>query len=153
MSLTLLALLVAAQGAAPVCSATPPPAAQVVAGQTFSQMAALTLGQPTGVALGDTGKVTYLAMPEHAPPPGSKGGLLKFVATVVGTYRIALGTGAWIDVLDAAAKPVVSVAHMHGAACSGVRKIVDFRLAPGTYAVQLSGSGDATTSVTVSRLP
>lgn len=154
MPLALFLLLAAPQGAPAVCSAPVVVAGvPVVAGRTYSQMPALTPGERAEVTLADTAGVTYLAMPEHAPPPGSKGGLVKFAAATAGTYRVALGTGAWIDVLDAKAKPVASAAHAHGAACSGIRKTVDFKLAPGTYALQLSGSKDARAAVTVTRFP
>ena len=33
-----------------------------------------------------------------------------------------------------------SAGHMEGAVCSGIRKIVDFVLEPGTYTLQLSGA-------------
>lgn len=154
MPLALLLLLAAPQGATTVCSASTVAAGMpVAAGRTSSQMPALTLGERAEVTLADTANVTYLAVPEHAPPSGSKGGLVKFVAAAAGAYRVALGTGAWIDVLDAKARPIASFAHNAGATCSGIRKMVDFKLAPGTYAVQLSGSNDTTMGVTVTHLP
>ena len=55
------------------------------------------------------------------------------------SYRVALGGKAWIDVVRGGAA-VASVAHGHGPACTGVTKMVEFILAPGTYTVQLSGS-------------
>jgi hypothetical protein len=38
---------------------------------------------------------------------------------------------------------------MEGAPCSGIRKIVDFALQPGTYIVQLSGAKTAQTRILI----
>ena len=65
-----------------------------------------------------------------------------------GTYRVALGAGAWVDMLRDG-KAIASTAHGHGPACSGIRKIVDFPLTPGSYVLQLAGSPDANIPVLV----
>ena len=46
-------------------------------------------------------------------------------------------------------KIIGSVAHTEGPPCSGIRKIVDFTLAPGRYALQLSGATKAPTRVLI----
>jgi len=58
--------------------------------------------------------------------------------TAPGTYRIALSNAAWLDIVSRGT-PLESVAHAHGPACSGIRKIVAFRLAAGEYQLRLSG--------------
>jgi hypothetical protein len=58
-----------------------------------------------------------------------------------------------IDLVDGNGTAVVSAAHSHGPACSGVHKIVDFVLAPGTYILQISGNADRAGKVLVVRLP
>jgi hypothetical protein len=55
-----------------------------------------------------------------------------------GTYGIALDQPGWIDVAPAKGKPLESAAHGHGPDCSTIRKIVRYRLQPGTYRIAVS---------------
>lgn len=55
-----------------------------------------------------------------------------------GTFGIALSEPGWIDVTPARGKPLVSVAHGHGPKCSTIRKIVRYKLRPGTYRVSVN---------------
>lgn len=55
-----------------------------------------------------------------------------------GTYGIALDQPGWIDVTPARGKPLQSTAHGHGPECSTIRKIVRYRLRPGTYRIEVS---------------
>jgi len=50
-------------------------------------------------------------------------------------------------------KAAASVAHSHGPDCSGVRKMVDFPLTPGTYTLQIAGSRQRAITVLVTPLP
>ena len=81
----------------------------------------------------------------------ANGGTLTLTIAEAGTYRVAMGGKAWIDVVrgDAA---VTSVAHGHGPACTGVTKMVDFILSPGTYTVQLSGSEAGSLALLVAKV-
>lgn len=99
-----------------------------------------------------TPKVAYVVPPDKPGAPASSGGIFAFAVSTAGRYRVALGSGAWIDVLHGKT-PVVSVAHGHGPACSTVRKMVDFDLQPGRYLLQVAGSNTATLAMMVSRLP
>jgi homogentisate 1,2-dioxygenase len=65
---------------------------------------------------------------------------------------VALGSGAWIDVLKGKAA-MASVAHGHGPDCSGIRKMVDFRLSPGRYTLQIAANGEQTLPLMIARLP
>lgn len=67
-----------------------------------------------------------------------------------GTYGVALGIGAWIDVARDG-RSLDSVGHGHGPACSTIRKIVDFRLEPGTYTVTLSRTTEPAARIFVFR--
>lgn len=67
-----------------------------------------------------------------------------------GTYGIALDTGAWIDVRRDG-QAVQSTAHEHGPTCTTIRKIVDFRLEPGRYTIQLSRTEAASVLILVFR--
>lgn len=153
-------LLAAAPDAAPVCPTAAAKLAPPLAGWNGTApvlphagaAANLPLGRRFDVTLVDGGTVRYVVAPEKAPPPGTNGGVLTFRVVRAATYRVALGTAAWLDVVKDG-KPVAASAHGHGAACSGIRKMVDFALAPGRYALQISGSKDVVASVMVTALP
>ena len=139
-----LALQSATPAPAPVCTATVAPPAGL---EAWSTIAAITkgpvaIGQGTGLMLQPVATVAFAPAPTRAPKPGTFGGVYTFNVTTAGTYRIALEAGAWIDVVGNG-KIIESVAHTEGPACSGIRKIVDFSLTPGRYAVQLSGAKEA----------
>ncbi|TGX55164.1 hypothetical protein E5A73_06995 [Sphingomonas gei] len=55
-----------------------------------------------------------------------------------GTFGIALSEPGWIDVSPERGKPLDSVAHGHGPQCSTIRKIVRYKLRPGTYRVTVN---------------
>jgi len=55
-----------------------------------------------------------------------------------GTFGIALSEAGWIDVAPLRGKPLESVAHGHGPDCSTIRKIVRYKLRPGTYRVTVN---------------
>lgn len=52
-----------------------------------------------------------------------------------GTFGIALDQPGWIDVTRGAGKPLRFTAQSQGPRCSTIRKIVRYRLQPGTYRV------------------
>jgi hypothetical protein len=68
-----------------------------------------------------------------------------------GTYRVALGQKAWIDVVRGRAG-VASSAHAMGPRCTGVAKLVDFPLRPGRYVMQLTGAPAPTLPATIVRV-
>jgi hypothetical protein len=55
-----------------------------------------------------------------------------------GTFGIALSEPGWIDVAPMRGKPLESVAHGHGPNCSTIRKVVRYKLKPGTYRVTVN---------------
>ena len=55
-----------------------------------------------------------------------------------GTFGIALDQPGWIDVAPMRGKPLASTRHGHGPQCSTIRKIVRYRLRPGTYRVTVN---------------
>ena len=149
--------------AAPVCpkDAEPLPAAlsgwsdrkPLVAAKDEASLGGSVLapGIAADLALADTPAVRYVVRPAHPGGSVSHGGMLAFTAGSPGTYRIAIGSGAWIDVVrdDAA---LASIAHGHGPNCSGVRKMVDFVLQPGAYVLEIAGNGDAHLAVMIAKL-
>lgn len=95
------------------------------------------VGHTVSLALRPIDNVT-LPVPSGRPAlVGTYGGSYPLQITLAGTYRLLLSGHAWIDLVrDGAA--LVSTEHEHGAPCSGVAKIVAFKLEPGRYDVQLS---------------
>jgi hypothetical protein len=152
----------AAPMAQAACSATPAPlpagmeswARPVSAKASDSAAKATPLALETAVtaALLPTPKVAYAVRPEKPGGSVSSGGLFAFVVPTAGRYRVALGSGAWIDVLSGTT-PSVSVAHGHGPECSTIRKMVDFDLQPGRYLLQVAGNGTPSMPLMVTRLP
>jgi hypothetical protein len=114
--------------------------------------AGIAVGQAVQLALLPQAAVTFPLQPGKTGAPGSYAGLLRLTIAEPGTYRIALGTGAWIDVV-AHSVAVAAGAHGHGPACSGIHKMVDFPLPAGEYVLQISASAEAQTKVLVVRVP
>lgn len=148
----LLALAFALQTApAATCASVAPPPAGFAA---WSAITAVTtgpvkVGASTGLKMVPSAQAMFVAAPERTPAIGTFSGVYTVTVTTPATYRVALSAAAWIDVLDAAARPLKSVAHSEGPACSGIRKIVDFTLVPGRYTLQLSGAKDASMRVLI----
>jgi hypothetical protein len=114
--------------------------------------AALTIGTAAHGRLHPESEVVFPLPPQKPGQAASHGGLFALAIDQPGTYRIALSSGAWIDVVrDKTA--LDASAHEHGPACTGVRKIVDFTLQPGRYVIQVSGSAEAEISLMVVRRP
>lgn len=121
------------------------------AGSSAVKATSLELGTAVAATLLPTPAITYVVRPEKPAAPVSKGGVFAVTIAEPGWYRVALGSAAWVDVLNATT-PVKSVAHRHGPACSTIRKIVDFDLKPGRYVLQIAGNGSATLPLMVSRV-
>lgn len=149
--------------AAPACATIATPPAEM-AGWTVrsSQSAAVdaaglrkaVIVPGTGVdaMLSQTSAVRYALRPEKPGGSVSYGGMFAFTIKQAGTYRVALGSGAWIDMLKDG-KALVSTAHGRGPDCTGIRKMVDFALEPGSYVLQLAANGTPTLPMLVTRLP
>lgn len=114
--------------------------------------ARLTIGSAVTAKLARTSDVTYAVRPEKPGGSVSYGGLFGFEVKQEGTYRIALGSGAWIDVLKGK-KAITSSAHGHGPDCSGIRKMVDFPLKNGRYTLQIAANGQPQLTLLITRLP
>lgn len=102
-------------------------------------LATIEPGRGVRATLSPAARIAYPVAPGHPGEPGTLGGLFAFAVTRGGTFRVALGAGAWIDVVRDG-QAVASIAHGHGPACSPIRKTVDFTLAPGRYVLEVSGN-------------
>jgi hypothetical protein len=120
--------------------------------KTGLKAAQLEIGKGADATLKPTPDVQYLVRPEKPGGSVSYGGLFGLTVTQAGTYRIALGSAAWIDML-AGKKTVASTSHGHGPACSGIRKMVDFPLKPGRYTIQIAGNGALDLALMIVKLP
>lgn len=113
--------------------------------------AALPVGQAVEAALLPMTKLSFAVQPEKPGGSVSKGGLFRVDIAEAGTYRVALGSGPWIDVIEKGAA-LPSIAHGHGPECSGIRKMVDYEMQAGPHILQISGNGDAALTLMVVRL-
>lgn len=114
--------------------------------------AALAPGTAVDAALSRTGSVQYVVRPEKPGGSVSYGGMFAVKVVEAGTYRVALGSAAWIDVLHGKSA-VESTAHGRGPACSGIRKMVDFPLQKGDYVLQIAANGTPSVPVLFTKLP
>ncbi|WP_044559870.1 hypothetical protein [Azospirillum sp. B4] len=107
---------------------------------------AIMPGTPARITLAPKEGVTLAVTPTKPVEDKTYAGTVAFVVPAAGPYRVALDVGAWIDVV-ADGKSLDSTSHRHGPNCSGIRKVVDFGLAAGTYQLQLSNSPAATVTL------
>jgi hypothetical protein len=149
-SLPVAILLQAASPAAAICAATvaPPLGLEAWSAVSGTITDAIEPGKTVGLMLQPIAAVKFPLPPERPPATGSFGGVYRVAIATVGTYRVALQSGAWIDLVRDG-KSLMPVAHAEGAACSGIRKIVDFALQPGVYTLQLSGAKAARMTVLI----
>ena len=121
----------------------------VSAGVKPGEGATVSVGQAALVSLHPA---KHLALaPVAKTAADGNGGTLTLAVTAPGTYRVALGAKAWIDLVQSG-KALASTSHGHGPKCTGVRKLVDFKLAPGNYAIQLSGSDAESVALLVAKV-
>lgn len=162
-ALALAQSMVRAQAAGPACAApaeipawlsgwsTPVPMAAAARERALGA-AQLTPGQAVTLTLLQTPRVSYPLRPEKPGGTVSYGGLVRFTVAEEGIWRVALGSGAWIDVVKGGTA-LQSVAHGPGPDCSGIRKMVDFHLTPGSYTLQLAANGTDSLVAMVARQP
>ncbi|MEH3047056.1 hypothetical protein [Sphingomonas adhaesiva] len=122
----------------------------LAAGTSTRSAPVLVIGQATDLRLAPVERVTVAAQPGRTTDAGGTAGLALFQVARAGTYRVALGEAAWIDVIRAG-RALPSRAHGHGPMCSGIRKIVDFRLVPGRYVLQIAGTQSGAVPVMIAR--
>ena len=114
--------------------------------------AALIIGKSHEATLLKTPQVAYVLQPEKPGGSVSNGGLFSFDADTAGTYRVALSTAAWIDLIEDG-KALAPTTFGHGPDCSGIRKIVDFPLKPGKHTLQISANADPKMVLMVTKKP
>lgn len=111
----------------------------------------IRLGQGVRANLLPAADVSYPLAPAKPGAAGTSGGVLAFEIARAGRYRVALGAGAWIDVVQGG-RALASVAHGHGPDCSPVKKMVDFDLKPGRYLLEVAGAPSPTLALMIAPL-
>jgi hypothetical protein len=120
--------------------------------ETSTSRARLPIGQAANLTLLQTPDVRYPLRPEKPGGSVSYGGLVLIDVREAGTYRVALDSAAWVDLVRDE-QAVKSTAHGHGPNCTGIRKMVDYPLTPGPYVLQISANGRPQMTVLLARLP
>lgn len=100
-------------------------------------------------------RTTSIFMPVQPEKPGgsmSHAGLFSFTIPEAGNYSVALGSAAWIDVLEDG-KAVEPASFGHGPECTTIRKIVVFPLKAGRHVLQVSANADPKLKLMVAKHP
>lgn len=123
----------------------------LTAGSAARNAPVLAVGRAANLRLAPLDEVQPRIAPAKVPPAGSFGGLVMFQVVRPGTYRVALGQKAWIDVVRGRSA-IASNAHNMPPRCTGIAKLVDFPLRPGRYVMQLTGAAAQTLPATIVRV-
>lgn len=110
----------------------------------------LALGKGYAALLAKKGEVTFSVEPEKPGGSVSYSGLFSFTIPEAGNYAVALGTAAWIDVLEDG-KALEPASFGHGPECTTMRKKVVFALKPGLHVLQVAGNGAETLKLMVAK--
>lgn len=110
----------------------------------------LALGKGYEAKLKKKGDVTFSVEPEKPGGSVSYSGLFSFTIPEAGSYSVALGTAAWIDVLEDG-KALEPASFGHGPECTTIRKKVVFALKAGLHVLQVAGNGAETLKVMVAK--
>ena len=111
----------------------------------------IAVGQGVRATLLPTSEVSFPVAPSRPAAAGTSGGAFAFEVARTGRYRVALGSGAWIEVVRAG-RALPSVSHAHGPECSPVRKMVDFDLKAGRYLLEVAGNPTTALGLMIARL-
>jgi hypothetical protein len=122
----------------------------VTAGAATRSAPVLVIGKAADLRLVAADRLAPAAPPGKDAAPGGTAGVALFQVARPGTYRVALGSGAWVDVVRGG-RAIAAAAHGHGPQCSGIQKIVDFRLTPGRYVLQLTATQAPVVAVMIAR--
>jgi hypothetical protein len=113
--------------------------------------AELPVGKGVDAQLRHNGEVAFPVLPAKPGGSVSYGGLYGLRIAEAGDYQVSLGSGAWIELVQAKSL-VESTAHAPGPACTTLKKTVVFPLKPGRYVLEITGNGEAVLPVMVTRV-
>jgi hypothetical protein len=115
---------------------------------------ALTVGQAVTASLAPTPEVQFVVQSDRPGGSVSRSGMFSVHIAETGTYYIALSGPPWIDVVKAGASTKLdSAGNTQGPHCSGIRKIVDFRMEAGDYVIQIAGAPAPEINILIGRRP
>jgi hypothetical protein len=117
----------------------------------LSSGADLTSLPTTAIALSlrPTADAALPTPPERPPAPDRFAGFLRIKQIAKpGAYTIALSTGGWVDVVQDG-HPLKPIAFSGATDCDGIRKLVRYELTAGELLLQLSGVGEATSTLAI----
>lgn len=154
-------MLLLAQAATPTCPARPVIPTELAGWSVATSLEAAVNTAGIGEAILPLGRGVNATLPpgtdvtlpivNRPAPAATYAGLFAFQVPAAGRYRVALGAGAWIDVVaNGVALP--SAAHGHGPDCSPIRKMVDYDLKPGRYLLEVSGGAKPNLGLLLARL-
>jgi hypothetical protein len=103
--------------------------------------------------LAPEGTVTYAIKPPKPPREANpQGGIARFHSGKAGTYRVSLGSGHWVDVVDGP-QFITSKDFQGSHGCDRPHKIVEFELPAGKeLLLQLSGSMTSPVLLAITRV-
>lgn len=119
----------------------------VPAAATPATQSEILIGQAYTAPLKATASVSYAVQPKKVTE-GTFGGLFMLTVEKAGIYTIGLDQAGWIDVVRDG-KVIKSSGQGLSPDCSTIRKMVDFRLDPGHYTVQVSNAPKETAVIAV----
>ena len=114
--------------------------------------APLMLGKGYEARLARKAEVTFSVRPEKPGGSVSYSGLFAFTVETAGNYTVALGSAAWIDVLEDG-KALEPSTFGRGQECTTIHKMVVFALKPGLHVLQVAGNGAGRLRVMVAEKP
>ncbi len=126
--------------------------APVATGDAANSATRLRLGKGHAATLKQKAHVAFAVEPEKPGGSVSYSGIFAFDVIEAGNYAVALGTAAWIDVVEDG-KALEPLSFGHGPACTTIRKMVVYPLKPGRHILQVAGNGGESARLLVAKQP
>ena len=113
----------------------------------------LRLGRAATIVLQPTPEMRYLLPPGQDGKADSFAGLVHFAVATAGDYRFLSSEDPWYDVIGGGSM-LLPIARSHERDCIGaVRKMIDYKLSPGHYVLQISRTSTASLPLLLVKLP
>lgn len=126
--------------------------AAIATGAAPDSAATLQLGKGYAATLKQKAHVAFAVEPEKPGGSVSYSGIFAFDVIEAGNYAVALGTAAWIDVVEDG-KALEPLSFGHGPVCTTIRKMVVYSLTPGRRLLQIAGNGGESAQLLVTKQP
>lgn len=121
-------------------------------GESADIAASLQLGKGYAATLKQKAHVVFAVEPEKPGGSVSYSGIFAFDVVEAGNYVVALGTAAWIDVVEDG-KALEPLSFGHGPECTTIRKMVVYPMKPGRHLLQVAGNGGPSAKLLVAKQP